>query len=430
MRDAALGYAAMSSPDQPVEVFMLDEQKHPVNSAVFHLFHGHLDADSDPDIIKMWWDYLPESNIGARTGKAFDAWDFDSMEVFNRTRKGLPPEQRAVFDAAPTVLSGRAGGGVHKLFAPSGLAGINGVAPLIDFKANNGYVVMAPSLHQSGNRYRWEEGKELTDLRQLQPAPEALMDLVYDYIAAREAKLEERMKARSAVPYAPVTQPDETGLHPHFFKHETQETYVSAALAGASDAVINAPDGGARNVIFGEAASLAGLIPHGLLVDWQIRRTLEDAAATRAGRTHRRKSPKSIATQINDGIDKGVRSPRDLPPLVRRKFQPTAVEIGWRENGFANLCLGDLPDGRIIEMRKHGSGWRWALHSTSNPQHDFRRVVATGFAQSEDQCVDDISSYLWECERQQWLSDRRPSAFRGHCHSGPTQSLPTPTLVS
>ena len=48
------------------------------------------------------------------------------------------------------------GGGRHFVFQFSGGAVPKGLAPGVDLKADGGYIVLAPSLHPSGRRYKWD----------------------------------------------------------------------------------------------------------------------------------------------------------------------------------------------------------------------------------------------------------------------------------
>jgi len=61
-----------------------------------------------------------------------------------------------------TAISG--GGGTHLFYKLEqgdtfGLSS-KGLPPGIDIRALGGYVIVAPSLHISGNRYQWEVGYE------------------------------------------------------------------------------------------------------------------------------------------------------------------------------------------------------------------------------------------------------------------------------
>jgi putative DNA primase/helicase len=115
------------------------------------------DASTDEAKIRRWWETWEDANIGVATGKeaGFFALDVDprkggaealaSLEV----KYGKLPETR-------TADTG--GGGVHHLFRYPGFAVKNStgaLGPGLDIKGEGGAIVVAPSLHAGGNRYRW-----------------------------------------------------------------------------------------------------------------------------------------------------------------------------------------------------------------------------------------------------------------------------------
>ncbi len=122
--------------------------------------HGLKEASCSPDRIWSWWRRWPEANVGICTGRASGLVVLDvddrhggdaSLETLEATYDQLPPTL--------TVHSG--GGGRHLYFQHPGVyipnsAQLGGLSGL-DVRADGGYIVAPPSLHQSGLRYRWEE---------------------------------------------------------------------------------------------------------------------------------------------------------------------------------------------------------------------------------------------------------------------------------
>lgn len=108
--------------------------------------------------INDWWKQFPNASIGIATGKVSGIVVVD-VEAGGSTN-GLPP----------TVVARTGGGGYHFFYKHPAVPIKNSVrelAPLTDIRGDGGYVVVAPSLHKSGNRYEWSiapEDGELDDL--------------------------------------------------------------------------------------------------------------------------------------------------------------------------------------------------------------------------------------------------------------------------
>ncbi len=134
-------------------------------------FNGVKDASNVPSHIREWWHLYPDANIGIATGKGLLVIDIDpknggSLEALNAL-VSLP--------ATATVRTG--GGGLHLYFAYDPWNRIRNsaskLAPGIDIRGENGYVVAPPSIHANGNRYWWDQ--RATGYTQ---APAALLDLL------------------------------------------------------------------------------------------------------------------------------------------------------------------------------------------------------------------------------------------------------------
>lgn len=102
--------------------------------------------------VEEWWGKWPDANIALITGEISGLIVVD-VDV---DRGGDP---RAAIKAGPTELISKTGsGGFHLFYAyPKGekkvrnRVGSDG----LDIRADGGYVVLPPSLHQNGNRYTW-----------------------------------------------------------------------------------------------------------------------------------------------------------------------------------------------------------------------------------------------------------------------------------
>jgi hypothetical protein len=120
--------------------------------------NGLTDATNDPVTVRRWWTTFPDANIGGIPASAgLLAFDLDTEAAHAAAREiGLYAE--------PTreVITGN---GVHRYYRhpvalPSGAA-VRGII----VRSGHGYVMLPPSLHKNGTRYRWEpEGGEILPL--------------------------------------------------------------------------------------------------------------------------------------------------------------------------------------------------------------------------------------------------------------------------
>ena len=167
---AALGYAAMGWRVFPVHA----RAKAPATP------HGFLDATTDPELIRGWFEGHPEMNVGVATGEMdgrpgeyLVAVDLDCHDEDANGYELLAAFLREGGHGFPdTCCSVTGTGGLHLFFvadAPmdSGSNGETGV----DVKCVGGYVVEAPSTHPNGRTYAWETPP---DEIAPQPMPEAV----------------------------------------------------------------------------------------------------------------------------------------------------------------------------------------------------------------------------------------------------------------
>ena len=107
-----------------------------------------------------WFCQWPEAGIGVVTGaiSGLVVVDVDAGHGGNESLEQLEREHGPM---PTTVECGTGGGGRHLYFAhPGGLVRNKiGLAPGVDIRADGGYVVAPPSLHASGLRYVWVEGR-------------------------------------------------------------------------------------------------------------------------------------------------------------------------------------------------------------------------------------------------------------------------------
>lgn len=123
--------------------------------------------------IADWFQRWPDANLAVVTGlvSALVVLDLDPRHGADA---GLAELERAHGALAETVESRTGGGGRHLYFAHPGEVLHNrvGIAPGVDLRGDGGYVVAPPSIHASGESYRWVRSP---DVCRLAPLPEWLV---------------------------------------------------------------------------------------------------------------------------------------------------------------------------------------------------------------------------------------------------------------
>lgn len=160
LADVALRYAAHGWPVVPLHTphggrcscrgnACTSPGKHPRTRRGLH------DASTDAARVTTWWRRWPDANLGIVTGAASGLFVLDidlpdgpaSLARLQAKHAPLPPtcEQRT------------GSGGQQLLFAHPGrpVGNRTGVEPGIDVRGDGGYIVVPPSTHASGARYRW-----------------------------------------------------------------------------------------------------------------------------------------------------------------------------------------------------------------------------------------------------------------------------------
>lgn len=223
--------------------------KHPIGSLVPQ---GCNNASSDPRDVEQWWAVYPDANIGIATG------DVSGVLVLDVDLEGtdtLANLERLYGDLGPTWSVATGSGGMHLWFRMPNVDirnSASAIGPGLDVRGNGGYVVAPPSIHLSGNRYRWAEGWHPTKV-DLAEVPEWLLK-----------KMAPVQSLRAANPL------------PNIIKEGMRNTWMASA-AGAM-----------RRKGFGEAAILAAL-----RVENRVRCTppLDDRELERIARSIERYAP-------------------------------------------------------------------------------------------------------------------------------------------
>lgn len=114
--------------------------------------HGFHAATTDVALVQQWWKEQPDANIGAPC--ALNGWavlDIDPRHGGDQSYSVL--EQR-VGVLPGTVMQLTGGGGLHIIYRTPSVSLPGTLGPGLDVK-HNGYILLAPSIHSCGRRYRW-----------------------------------------------------------------------------------------------------------------------------------------------------------------------------------------------------------------------------------------------------------------------------------
>lgn len=114
--------------------------------------HGFHAATTDVDLVRQWWTEQPDANIGAPC--ALNGWAVLDIDPRHGGNQSLAVLEQRVGVLPGTVMQLTGGDGLHILYRTPGVSLPGTLGPGLDVK-HNGYILLAPSVHASGTRYRW-----------------------------------------------------------------------------------------------------------------------------------------------------------------------------------------------------------------------------------------------------------------------------------
>src|SRR5271157_1256191 len=203
--------------------------------------NGSKDASRDRAVIRGWWKRWPDANVGIATGPESGIFALD-VDPKKGGEESLVAWARRGFIFPDTYTVRTGGGGQHHYFVwPEGVDVRNSeskIAPGMDIRGVGGYVVAAPSLHESGARYEINESAIPPE-----PPPEWLLTLI------REAQGPQTQQSSPAVQAAPsdskIGHPDRwphlRSLAGTLIKRGMDPTAIEAALVVENAAKCSPP---------------------------------------------------------------------------------------------------------------------------------------------------------------------------------------------
>lgn len=247
-------------------------------------------AATDPARIRTWWQRWPDANIGVATGAAsgllvvdVDLPDGPAALARLQAQHGALP---------PTCQQTTGSGGRQLLFAHPGGSVPNRARLVagIDVRGDGGYIVVPPSRHATGRRYRWAARRP--------PAapPGWLLGLL----------------ERTRTPDLPV--PVEVAAPPPAGSRVRR--YATAALEAELARLASAAKGARNDTLNRAAFSLGQLVAGGLLDPAEVSDHLT-RVATAIGL-----GPSEIRRTIASALTAAAAQPRTTPPPLSRRPAP------------------------------------------------------------------------------------------------------------
>jgi hypothetical protein len=121
--------------------------------------HGVKEATADARTVRNWWRSRPDANIALATGRnATEDWGVEVLDVDGPDAERALAELEAKYEKLPVTLTAKTGKGRHLYFMPGQTQLRNTAGKLgshLDIRAEGGYVILPPSLHESGRPYEW-----------------------------------------------------------------------------------------------------------------------------------------------------------------------------------------------------------------------------------------------------------------------------------
>ena len=153
--------------------------------------HGCKDAATDPKIIRAWWSKWPDANIGLPTGTRTG---IVVVDVDGETGERSIAALLRAHGPLPETRESQTGRGRHLFFRANDPEIRNDVGKKLgrglDVRAEGGYVVLPPSVHESGKHYTWT--------RDIPAAP--LPDWLFEKFKSRPSSRAENVELGSAIP--------------------------------------------------------------------------------------------------------------------------------------------------------------------------------------------------------------------------------------
>jgi hypothetical protein len=318
---AALDYARKGLP-----VIPCNEHKRPRTE------HGLLDATTDEAQIRDWWERWPDAMIGMPTGPRSGVWvlDIDEPTAFEAN---CPVE-------LPATRRSDTGKGYHLYFRFDPANPVRNTQrtakqkaddtwpisklPGAETRGDGGYVIVPPSLHPSGKRYRWANENASAN------APGDLLKIVNERAAKAPRLTNNAAQTGSDTPYGMKALDDECSA-------------IRCAGDGEQEGTLN------------EAALKIGALVAGgeLSMATAKGRLLSAGIAMPSYNPRDQWTTDAVVAKVERGLSDGAASPRKAPErplrLPGERFDPVTGEVFKEEGGASEQSPGAIDPGTFPE---------------------------------------------------------------------------------
>lgn len=145
---------------------------------------------TDSQIIQWWTGYYSGYGVGIITGAVSNTFVVDIDAGPGKAGSDTIINLQTIYDDLPHTVEARTGGGGrHLLFRHPGtpvITGRNVLGPGVDVRGDGGFVVAAPSVHESGAPYLWHEHAHPRNAA-IATAPAWLVDMVTGHTSAERS---------------------------------------------------------------------------------------------------------------------------------------------------------------------------------------------------------------------------------------------------
>lgn len=307
--------------------------------------HGVEDATTLEKQIRWWWGKWPTANIAVHCDRS----GLLALDVDMSDEKDGAESLQILLDTLgielPATVTARTGkGGWHYIFRrPDGPTITNRADWVKGIDTRSlGYVVVAPSAHESGNAYRWESGKAPWQIAPAEMPPE-LVEWFRNHRKSEPAPV-------------PVTAANTDRL----------DAYARAAVNGELDELRRAPIGSQNETLNRVAFSIGTLVGAGAVTRSEAESLITDVVL--AWPYDSAKGPwttKNMARTLKSGLDKGALRPRQLPesngngkahgrPPANGTHpdEPEAIEPAGAPDDAPSTWPYEVRNGCIYHLRK------------------------------------------------------------------------------
>lgn len=281
------------------------------------LGNGFLGASKYKRIIERWWKDWPNSVVGLPTGAASGVMvlDIDNKPGGANGFDWLAEMVALHGDLPETAQVTTPNGGLHIYFRyVDGTRNRGALGGGVDIRSEGGYVVTAGSVMADGRAYEWVTPPADGELPAIADAPDWLLELLLP----------------KAKPEGAPKEYNPSGVG--------NTAYVQTAINNELAELAATPQGGRNNAINDAAFALGQFVGAGVLSYAEAERELQ-AIASQWGNF-----AKSCGT-IRNGLNAGMRSPRDIPEPQWDDSNTRLVDISRMiENGLKKARAATLTE--------------------------------------------------------------------------------------